>query len=224
MAKDVIIACDFSTKKELFTFLKKFKKEKPFLKIGYQLYFKEGNKLIRKLKNKGYPIFLDLKLHDIPNTVANGVKSLAILGVEFISIHAVIGSEALEKAFINKRDTKLLAITVLTSFDQKTLSKELHFDKKVSDIVYAFAKMANSASIDGVVCSVDEVKRLKTINPNLITVCPGIRLNYESGDQKRIATPLDAKSNGADYIVVGREITQSVDPYKTYQEIKGMFV
>lgn len=222
--RDVIIACDFSTKKELFSFLKKFKKEKLFLKIGYQLYFCEGNKLIEKLKNKGYSIFLDLKLHDIPNTVINGIKSLAKLNVDFISLHASNGSKTLQEASNNKINTKLLAITVLTSFDEKTINAELHTTKTINELVKSFAKMGNESSIDGIVCSVNEAKLIKSINPNLIVVCPGIRLNGDSQDQKRIATPLMAKQNGVDYIVVGREITQSPNPYEIYQKIIKEFI
>lgn len=224
MSKDVIIACDFFSKKQLFNFLKQFEGERPFLKIGYQLYFSEGNKLIKRLKKKGYQIFLDLKLHDIPNTITNGIKSLSRLGVDFISLHCANGSEALKRASNVKGMSKLLGITVLTSFDEKTLKTELHINKKLKDVVESFAKMASDSSIDGLVCSVEEAKLIKLINPNLIVVCPGIRFNVDQQDQKRIATPTKAKEAGADYIVVGREITQSEDPYKTYQEIKGAFI
>lgn len=222
--RDVIIACDFSTKKELFLFLKKFKNNRPFLKIGYQLYFTEGNKLIQKLKRKGYPLFLDLKLHDIPNTVAKGIESLSFLGVEFISLHACNGTEALKQAFFNKRGSRLLAITVLTSFDQKTFTKELCVKEKIDNIIKSFVKMVNVSAIDGVVCSAHEAKLVKSINSNLIVVCPGIRLNNDSQDQKRIATPAFAKANGVDYIVVGREITKSTNPCETYEKIKGEFI
>jgi orotidine-5'-phosphate decarboxylase len=222
--RDVIIACDFFTKRELFVFLKKFKNERPFLKIGYQLYFSEGNKLIKKLKNKGYSIFLDLKLHDIPNTIINGIKSLSKLNVDFISLHASNGSKALKEAVSVRNNTKLLAITVLTSFDQQTITKELQTNKSINELVESFAKMTSDSNINGIVCSVNEAKLIKSINPNLIVVCPGIRLNSDSQDQKRIATPLTAKQNGVDYIVVGREITQSPNPFETYQKIKKEFI
>ena len=214
MNRDVIVACDFFSKKKLFDFLKHFKKERPFLKVGYQLYFTEGNKLIKKLKRKGYKIFLDLKLHDIPNTVANGIASL----------HASNGTIGLKKANVNKGKTKLLGITVLTSLDQKIISQELHIHTTVKELVCSFAETLDKSGVDGVVCSVGEAKSIKKMNPNLIVVCPGIRLSSHMNDQKRVATPQQAKQQGADYIVVGREIIESNDPYETYQEIKEAFI
>jgi orotidine-5'-phosphate decarboxylase len=224
MDKDVIIACDFFSQKALFKFLRQFKNEKPFLKIGYQLYFSEGNKLIKKLKKNGYKIFLDLKLHDIPNTVANGIKSLSKLNVDFISLHVSSGSKALDQAYSNKGDSKLIGITVLTSLDQKTISHDFKIRQKPEELVESLTKMANDSLIDGLVCSVKEAKIIKKINPNILVICPGIRLLASTNDQKRVATPEEAKQNNVDYIVVGREITESSDPHKTYWSIKNAFV
>ncbi|MDR0825851.1 MAG: orotidine-5'-phosphate decarboxylase [Mycoplasmataceae bacterium] len=227
MAKDVIIACDFSKKEELCKFLDQFKNENPFLKIGYQLFYATGVELINKLIDKGFHIFLDLKLHDIPNTVEQGVKSLVALNVDFITVHAAGGNTMMRAAVKAAKGslTKILAVTQLTSTNQSMLEKELMIEHKMNDVVNHYAVNALEAGVYGVVCSALESEFIKKkISNNLITVTPGIRLSSEHDDQARVVTPLQARNNLADYIVVGRAITKDKDPLKAYQRIKKEFL
>ncbi len=223
---NVIIACDFSSFNELNLFLKKLGKEKPFLKIGYQLFYKIGREGIRKLKARGFKIFLDLKLHDIPNTVYHGVESLKDLKVDMLTIHAAGGIEMMKQAKLAAgKNIKVLAVTQLTSTDSKTLKNELLINKDINSTILHYAKNANKAKVDGVICSPNEVKLIKSkIGKNFLAVTPGIRYSSNAAnDQKRIATPQLAKKYGSDYIVVGRPITKSDGPQKMYKKILKEF-
>ncbi len=223
---NVIIACDFSSFNELNLFLKKLGKEKPFLKIGYQLFYKIGREGIRKLKARGFKIFLDLKLHDIPNTVYHGVESLKDLKVDMLTIHAAGGIEMMKQAKLAAgKNIKVLAVTQLTSTDSKTLKNELLINKDINSTILHYAKNANKAKVDGVICSPNEVKLIKSkIGKNFLAVTPGIRYSSNAAnDQKRIATPQLAKKYGSDYIVVGRPITKSDSPQKMYKKILKEF-
>ena len=215
----VIIACDFESKDKLYSFLDNFKDEKPFLKLGMQIIYKEGFEIIKDLKDKGHKIFLDLKLHDIPVTVYKGLKSLVDYNVDFITIHSSGGSEMLKMAqeAVEGSSTKLLAVTVLTSLDEKNL-REMNVEVSVSKQVETLMEMTSNGSIYGVVCSPFEANIASKYG--LAAVTPGIRLESNSkDDQKRIATPEWAVNNGASFIVVGRSITNSDNPLETYQMI-----
>lgn len=223
---NVIIACDFSSFNELNLFLKKLGKEKPFLKIGYQLFYKIGREGIKKLKARGFKIFLDLKLHDIPNTVYYGVESLKDLKVDMLTVHAAGGIEMMKQAKLAAgKSIKVLAVTQLTSTDSKMLKNELLINKDINSTILHYAKNANKAKVDGVICSPNEVKLIKSkIRKDFLAVTPGIRYSLNTAnDQKRIATPQLAKKYGSDYIVVGRPITRSDNPKKTYKKILKEF-
>jgi orotidine-5'-phosphate decarboxylase len=227
MNRDVIIACDFANANEFNKFIKLFKNEKPFLKIGYQLFYATGKDFVSELINNGYRIFLDLKLHDIPNTIFCAIKSLIELNVEFITIHAAGGIKMMEAAVeaVEDSDTKLLAVTQLTSIDQKTLESELLIDRKLIDVVNHYAINALESGIHGVVCSALESKYIKEkISADLITVTPGIRIGQNKHDQSRVITPRGAHANMADYIVVGRPITKAKDPVKEYKKFRKEFL
>ncbi len=220
---NVIIACDFESKEKLFAFLKDFEGLNPYLKIGMEMYYKEGPQLVRELKEKGFKIFLDLKLHDIPNTVKKAMKQIGDLGVDITNVHAEGGIEMMRAAreglneSENGKNTKLIAVTVLTSINEDILHNELLVDstKSVKDTALTYAKNAQSAGLDGVVCSAYEALSISELG--LISVCPGIRLLGDAkGDQKRVATPEFAKENKATYIVVGRSITGSDNPVEAY--------
>ena len=224
MNNNVIIACDFDSKEKLFDFLKDFEELNPYLKIGMEMYYKEGPTLVKELKEKGFKIFLDLKLHDIPNTVKKAMKQIGELGVDITNVHAEGGIEMMRAAreglneSTNGKNTKLIAVTVLTSINEEILHNELLVDstKSVKDTALVYAKNAREAGLDGVVCSAYEAKSIYDLN--LISVCPGIRLEGDAkGDQKRVATPEFAKENKATYIVVGRSITGSEDPVSAYK-------
>ena len=224
MNNNVIIACDFDSKEKLFDFLKDFEGLNPYLKIGMEMYYKEGPTLVKELKEKGFKIFLDLKLHDIPNTVKKAMKQIGELGVDITNVHAEGGIEMMRAAreglneSTNGKNTKLIAVTVLTSINEEILHNELLVDstKSVKDTALLYAKNAREAGLDGVVCSAYEAKSIYDLN--LISVCPGIRLEGDAkGDQKRVATPEFAKENKATYIVVGRSITGSEDPVSAYK-------
>ena len=224
MNNNVIIACDFDSKEKLFDFLKDFEGLNPYLKIGMEMYYKEGPTLVKELKEKGFKIFLDLKLHDIPNTVKKAMKQIGELGVDITNVHAEGGIEMMRAAreglneSTNGKNTKLIAVTVLTSINEEILHNELLVDstKSVKDTALVYAKNAREAGLDGVVCSAYEAKSVYDLN--LISVCPGIRLEGDAkGDQKRVATPEFAKENKATYIVVGRSITGSEDPVSAYK-------
>ncbi len=224
MNNNVIIACDFESKEKLYSFLKPFEGLNPYLKIGMEMYYKEGPSLVKDLKEKGFKIFLDLKLHDIPNTVKKAMEKIGDLGVDITNVHAEGGIEMMRAAkeglnnSANGKNTKLIAVTVLTSINEEILHNELLVDstKSVKDVARVYAENAKAAGLDGCVCSAFEASVMDELN--LISVCPGIRLEGDAkGDQKRVATPKLAKENKASFIVVGRSITGSADPVSAYK-------
>ena len=221
MGKDVIIACDFKNKEELFKFLEPFKGLNPFLKIGLEIFYKEGPSLVRDLKEKGCRIFLDLKLHDIPNTVEKAMRNISELGVEIVNCHAAGGIEMMKAArrgldyTEEGKKSELIAVTQLTSISQETLESELLINRPLNEVVKAYALNAKTAGLQGVVCSPLEAPIIKELG--LISVTPGIRFADNSkDDQKRVATPDYAKELGSTYIVVGRAITGAEDPVGAY--------
>ncbi len=223
MNRDVIIACDFKSREELFTFLAPFKGLNPYIKIGMEMFYKEGPELVRDLKKDGFKIFLDLKLCDIPNTVKAAMAKLAPLGCEIINLHAFGGIEMMKAAregldtCEEGKKSKLIAVTILTSLNDETLKNELLIDHPVSEVVKQYATNAKKAGLDGVVCSALEAPIIHELG--LISVTPGIRLAGDSAnDQKRVATPAYAKELGATYIVVGRSITKAEDPVAAYKK------
>ena len=227
--REVIIACDFSSEEELRNFLKIFKDKKPYLKIGMELYYKTGAYLVKELAEQGFKIFLDLKLHDIPNTVYKAMRNLASLGVAITNVHAAGGIEmmrAAKKGLIEgangKEAPKLIAVTQLTSTDENVLHNEILIDKPINEVVKQYALNAKVAGLDGVVCSPLEAPIIKELG--LLSVTPGIRFADDSvGDQKRVTTPTLAKELGSSYIVVGRSITAATDPLKAYERCVNEF-
>lgn len=224
MAKDVIIACDFARKYQVYDFLDKFKDVKPFVKIGMELFFSEGPDIVRKIKDRGHKLFLDLKLHDIPNTVKNGMKVLSELDVDMCNLHAAGGSEMMKAAVegLTRPDGTrpiLLAVTQLTSTDQEMLRNELLIDRVIGDVVMSYAENAKNCGLDGVVCSPLESGIVhEHCGSGFLTVTPGVRFaENDKGDQKRITTPAKARELGSDYIVIGRPITQAEDPVEAYK-------
>ena len=220
--RDVIIACDFKNKEELFEFLKPFDGLNPFLKIGMEIFYKEGPQLVKTLKEMGCKIFLDLKLHDIPNTVEKAMRNLGELGVEITNCHAAGGIEMMRAARRGLdateagKNTQLIAVTQLTSISQDALEKELLIEKPLPEVVKTYASNAKTAGLQGVVCSPLEAPIIAELG--LISVTPGIRFADDSkNDQKRVATPEYAKELGSTYIVVGRSITGAADPVSAYQ-------
>ncbi len=219
--RDVIIACDFKSKNELFEFLKPFKGKNPYLKIGMEIFYKEGPTLVKELKEMGFKIFLDLKLHDIPNTVEKAMRNLSELGVDIVNVHSEGGIEMMKAARRGLdvteagKKTKLIAVTILTSTSNDILRNELLVNADVADVVKKYASNAKEAGLDGVVCSALEAPIIKEMG--LISVTPGIRFADDSkGDQKRVATPAYAKELGSTYIVVGRSITAAENPVAAY--------
>ena len=228
MGKNVIIACDFKNKEELFSFLRPFEGLNPFLKIGMEIFYKEGPELVKELKKMGCKIFLDLKLHDIPNTVEKAMRNIAELGVEITNVHAAGGIEMMKAARrgldFNElgKNTELIAVTQLTSISQETLENELLIERPLKEVVKKYAENAREARLQGVVCSPLEASLIKELN--LISVTPGIRFASDSkDDQKRVATPALAKEMGSTYIVVGRSITASNDPVASYKRCMEEF-
>ena len=219
--RDVIIACDFKNKEELFEFLKPFTGLNPFLKIGMEIFYKEGPQLVKTLKEMGCKIFLDLKLHDIPNTVEKAMRNLGELGVEITNCHAAGGVTMMEAArrgldaTEQGKKTELIAVTQLTSISQEALENELLIKENLADVVRHYALNAKEAGLQGVVCSPLEAPIIKELG--LLSVTPGIRFADNSkDDQKRVATPDYAKELGSTYIVVGRAITGATDPVAAY--------
>ncbi len=220
--RDVIIACDFKNKEDLFSFLTPFEGMNPYLKLGMEIFYKEGPELVKTLKAKGFKIFLDLKLHDIPNTVEKAMRNIAELGVEITNCHAAGGIKMMEAARRGLdateagKNTKLIAVTQLTSISQEALENELLINHPLAEVVKTYALNAKAAGLQGVVCSALEAPIIKELG--LMSVTPGIRFADDSvNDQKRVATPAYAKELGADYIVVGRSITAAEDPVAAYQ-------
>ena len=221
MGKDVIIACDFKDRETLFKFLEPFKGLNPFLKIGMEIFYKEGPQLVKDLKKQGCKIFLDLKIHVIPNTVESAMRNLSELGVEIVNCHAAGGVEMMKAArrgldyTEQGKKSELIAVTQLTSISQEALEKELLIEKPLPDVVRHYALNAKEAGLQGVVCSPLEASIIKELG--LISVTPGIRFADNSvNDQKRVATPEYAKEMGSTYIVVGRAITGASDPVAAY--------
>lgn len=219
--RDVIIACDFKNREDLIEFLKPFDGYSPYLKIGMEIFYKEGPSLVRELKEKGFKIFLDLKLHDIPNTVEKAMRNIASLGVDITNVHAAGGIEMMKAArrgldsVEGGKNTKLIAVTQLTSISQEALENDLLIKAPLADVVKTYALNAKNAGLDGVVCSALEAPIIKELG--LISVTPGIRFQDDSvNDQKRVATPSYAKELGSTYIVVGRSITASSNPLEAY--------
>lgn len=220
---DVIIACDFKDQESLFEFLKLFEGLNPYLKLGMEIVYKEGPQLVKKVHEMGFKIFLDLKLHDIPNTVEKAMRNIASLGVEITNVHAAGGIAMMEAARrgldsteVGKK-TKLIAVTQLTSTSQEVLENELLIEKPLDEVVKAYALNAKKAGLDGVVCSPLEAPIIKELG--LLSVTPGIRFADDSAnDQKRIATPAYAKELGSNFIVVGRSITAASDPVAAYKK------
>ncbi|MDO5027543.1 MAG: orotidine-5'-phosphate decarboxylase [Tissierellia bacterium] len=224
-----IVALDFPDRERTLSFLDQFQ-EPIFVKLGMELTYAEGFDLIDEIKKRGHKIFLDLKLHDIPNTVKNGMKSLAKKNVDIVNLHAAGGLEMMRKAMegleeVSGKDRPLcIAVTQLTSTSKEIMNQDLLIPGRVEDVVIEYAKKAKEAGLDGVVCSVHEARKIhETCGKDFLTVTPGIRLKGNSSDdQKRVATPQVAKEEGCDYIVVGRSITQAADPKATYEEIEAV--
>ncbi len=231
MGKDVIIACDFASAEETFKFLDKFTGKKPFLKIGMELFYAEGPSIIRKIKDRGHKIFLDLKLHDIPNTVKKSMAVLSSLDVDICNLHAA-GASAMMKAAIDGLTRPdgtrplLIAVTQLTSTDQETMEKDILIKEPIDEVVMHYALTARNAGLDGVVCSAQEASKVHDVcGKDFLTVTPGIRFADDAkGDQKRVMTPAAAREIGADYIVVGRSITAAADPVAAYERCLAEFV
>ena len=228
--REVIIACDFSSKEATLAFLDQFKDVKPFVKIGMELYYAEGPSIVKEIKERGHKIFLDLKLHDIPNTVYKAMKNVAALGVDMTNVHAA-GTIEMMKAAKKAIDevnpnTKLIAVTQLTSTSEEMMQKELWIDHPINDTIQHYALNTQQAGLEGVVCSPLEAKLVKDVcNEDFITVTPGIRFDDASkGDQKRVTTPAMAREIGSSYIVVGRPITASDDPVAAYNRCVREFV
>lgn len=231
MGKDVIIACDFAGKKETLDFLSQFKDEKPFVKIGMELFYAEGPDIVREIKARGHKIFLDLKLHDIPNTVKKAMHVLSRLDVDMCNLHAAGATDMMKAAIegLTRDDGTrplLIAVTQLTSTDQETMERDLLIKEPIDKVVMHYALTAKNAGLDGVVCSPLEAEKVHSICSNdFLTVTPGVRFaDSEKGDQKRVMTPEQAKKIGSDYIVVGRPITQADDPVSAYRRCVREFV
>ena len=231
MGKDVIIACDFSSAEKTFEFLDKFTGRKPFVKIGMELYYAEGPAIVREIKARGHKIFLDLKLHDIPNTVKKSMSVLSNLGVDITNLHAggtVRMMEAALEGLTRPDGTRplLIAVTQLTSTDQESMENDLLIKAPIDEVVMHYAENAKKAGLDGVVCSPLEAGKVhERCGSSFITVTPGVRFaDGEIGDQKRVMTPEQAKLIGSDYIVVGRPITAADDPVAAYERCVREFV
>ena len=233
MGKDVIVACDFASAEATFAFLDKFAglERKPFLKIGMELYYAEGPDIVREIKRRGHRIFLDLKLHDIPNTVKKSMAVLSRLDADIVNLHAAGTAQMMRAALegLTREDGTrplLIAVTQLTSTDQEALERDLLIDKPMDEVVMHYAKTAAEAGLDGVVCSPLEAEKVHSVcGADFLTVTPGIRFaDGDRGDQKRVMTPADAKAAGSDYIVVGRPITAAEDPAAAYERCVREFI
>ena len=231
MGKDVIIACDFASAKEVFSFLDKFVDVKPFVKIGMELFYAEGPEIVREIKKRGHKIFLDLKLHDIPNTVKKSMAVLSRLDVDMTNLHASGTCRMMEGALegLTRPDgtrPMLIAVTQLTSTDQESMENDLLIKEPIDKVVMHYAANAKKAGLDGVVCSPLEAGKVHdTCGKDFVTVTPGVRFaDGDVGDQKRVMTPAEAKKIGSDYIVVGRPITAAEDPVAAYKRCVDEFV
>lgn len=231
MGKDVIIACDFASAEDTFSFLDKFTEEKPFVKIGMELYYAEGPAIVKEIKRRGHKIFLDLKLHDIPNTVKKTMSVLSNLDVDMTNLHAAGTVDMMKAALegLTREDGTrpiLIAVTQLTSTSEERMQKELLINASINDTIVKYAQNAKEAGLDGVVCSPLEAGMVKdACSKEFVTVTPGVRFaDGEVGDQVRVTTPEKAKEIGSDYIVVGRPITQAEDPVAAYRRCVKEFV
>lgn len=231
MGKDVIIACDFADKETALNFLDKFEGRKPFVKIGMELFYAEGPQIVREIKARGHKIFLDLKLHDIPNTVKKSMAVLSRLDVDMCNLHAAGTSRMMEAALegLTRPDGTrplLIAVTQLTSTDQEAMERDLLIKEPIDKVVMHYAEIAKNAGLDGVVCSPLEAQKVHDIcGEKFLTVTPGVRFaDGDIGDQKRVMTPEQAKKIGSDYIVVGRPITAAPDPVVAYERCIKEFV
>ena len=231
MSKDVIIACDFSSKEEVMNFLDKFQEEKPFLKIGMELFYAEGPEIVKEIKKRGHKIFLDLKLHDIPNTVKKSMAVLSRLDVDMCNLHAggtIPMMGAAIEGLTREDGTRpiLIAVTQLTSTSQENMTRDLLIDAPIDEVVMHYAKNAQVAGLDGVVCSPLEAGKVHDVcGESFVTVTPGVRFaDGEVGDQVRVTTPAKAKELGSDYIVVGRPITAAADPVAAYRRCVAEFL
>ena len=241
MGRDVIIACDFSSKRETLDFLEKFGKLRPFVKIGMELYYSEGPEMVKELKARGHKVFVDLKVHDIPNTAASAMRVLGGLGADIVNVHAAGTKRMMEAAkagladgyesFCEKEGKKadkplLIAVTQLTSTDEEAMQHDLLIEKPLVDVVKHYAKMTREAGLDGVVCSAQEAEGIHgACGDDFVTVTPGIRFaDSQKGDQKRVMTPAEANKIGSDYIVVGRPITQADDVVSAYERCCSEFI
>lgn len=231
MGKDVIVACDFGSREETLAFLDRFTGKKPFVKIGMELYYAEGPQIVRELKARGHKIFLDLKLHDIPNTVKKAMAVLSRLDVDLVNLHAA-GTKAMMEAALEGLTRPdgtrplLIAVTQLTSTSQERMEQDLLIEKPLDQVVMHYARTARAAGLDGVVCSPLEAQTVhEACGRDFLTVTPGVRFaDGDVGDQVRVMTPAQAKAIGSDYIVVGRPITQATDPVATYERCLAEFV
>ena len=231
MGKDVIIACDFDSAQKTFAFLDRFVDKKPFVKIGMELYYAVGPSIVKKIKERGHKIFLDLKLHDIPTTVKKAMAVLSRLDVDMTNLHAA-GTVNMMKAAIegltrpDGTRPMLIAVTQLTSTDEETMRRDLLIERPIADVVMHYAQCAKEAGLDGVVCSPKEAEVVHaSCGKSFVTVTPGVRFaDGDVGDQKRVMTPAEAKRIGSDYIVVGRPITAAEDPVAAYERCLAEFV
>ena len=232
MGKDVIVACDFSSAQQVFDFLDKFEgQRKPFVKIGMELFYAEGPSIVREIKKRGHKIFLDLKLHDIPNTVKKSMSVLSGLDVDLCNLHAAGTTRMMEAAIegLTREDGTrplLIAVTQLTSTDQESMENDLLIKEPIDKVVLHYALNAKNAGLDGVVCSPLEAGKVHDkCGKEFLTVTPGVRFaDGDIGDQKRVMTPAEAKKIGSDYIVVGRPITAAEDPVKQYLRCVEEFI
>ncbi len=231
MGKDVIVACDFASADETYAFLDKFTEKKPFVKIGMELFYAEGPAIVRELKARGHKIFLDLKLHDIPNTVKKSMAVLSRLDVDITNLHAAGTTRMMQAALegLTRPDGSrplLIAVTQLTSTDQESMENDLLIKEPIDRVVMHYAQNAKNAGLDGVVCSPLEAGKVHdTCGKAFLTITPGVRFaDGDMGDQKRVMTPADAKAIGSDYIVVGRPITAAENPVAAYERCLAEFV
>ncbi len=231
MGKDVIVALDFPGRGEALGFLGLFKEEKPYVKIGMELFYREGPEMVREIKARGHRIFLDLKLHDIPNTVASAMLSLSRLQADMVNLHAAGGVRMMRQAAetlssLGDKKPLLIAVTILTSLSEQALSEELLIARSLPEAVRRYAENAKAAGLDGVVCSPLEAAGVhEALGADFVTVTPGIRFaDGERGDQQRVTTPEEARKIGSDYIVVGRPITRAQDPVSAYRRCVHEFL
>ncbi len=230
MGKDVIVACDFASAEQTFAFLDKFTGRKPFVKIGMELFYAEGPEIVRQLKARGHKIFLDLKLHDIPNTVKKAMAVLRNLDVDITNLHAA-GTKAMMEAALEGLTREdgtrplLIAVTQLTSTDQDSMERDLLIKEPIDKVVMHYAQTAKAAGLDGIVCSPLEAGKVHDFcGAEFLTITPGVRFaDGDIGDQKRVMTPAQAKKIGSDYIVVGRPITAAADPVAAYERCVAEF-